>query len=94
MMTAHDDDYRHDGDPNILNIAEVQQHLEQLRLEHARRIGLAPPPLRTRRKRKVNKAITTIRLSHDVLLAFKATGKGWQTRMDAALKALVAEGRF
>ncbi len=28
----------------------------------------------------------TIRLSHDVVLAFRATGAGWQTRIDAALK--------
>jgi len=78
---------------NILHIEEVKQHLEKLRQEHARRTGVAPPPLRAQRKRKINKSITTIRLSHDVLLAFKATGKGWQTRMDAALKQLVAEGR-
>jgi len=29
---------------------------------------------------------TTIRLSPDVMTAFKATGAGWQTRIDAALK--------
>jgi uncharacterized protein (DUF4415 family) len=29
---------------------------------------------------------TTIRLSPDVMAAFKATGAGWQTRIDAALK--------
>jgi uncharacterized protein (DUF4415 family) len=29
---------------------------------------------------------TTIRLSHDVLERFRATGPGWQTRMDAALR--------
>ncbi len=29
----------------------------------------------------------TLRLSPDVLAAFRATGKGWQTRIDAALKA-------
>jgi uncharacterized protein (DUF4415 family) len=29
---------------------------------------------------------TTIRLSNDVLQAFRATGDGWQTRVDAALK--------
>lgn len=28
----------------------------------------------------------TIRLSHDVVESFRATGDGWQTRMDAALK--------
>ena len=32
------------------------------------------------------KQATTIRLSPDVMTAFKATGAGWQTRIDAALK--------
>lgn len=32
------------------------------------------------------KVPTTIRLSPEVMEAFKATGAGWQTRIDAALK--------
>jgi len=32
------------------------------------------------------KVSTTIRLSNDVVQAFRATGDGWQTRVDAALK--------
>lgn len=37
--------------------------------------------------RKANpKVATTIRLSPEVMAAFKATGSGWQTRIDAALK--------
>lgn len=32
------------------------------------------------------KVATNIRLSPEVLEAFKATGEGWQTRVDAALK--------
>jgi uncharacterized protein (DUF4415 family) len=32
------------------------------------------------------KVATTIRLSPDVSSAFRATGTGWQTRIDAALK--------
>ena len=32
------------------------------------------------------KVSTTIRLSNDVVQAFRATGSGWQTRVDAALK--------
>jgi len=79
---------------NILHVSEVQQHLEKLRQEHARLTDAAPPPLRVQRKRKINKSSTTIRLSHDVLAAFKATGKGWQTRVDTALKKLVAEGKI
>ncbi len=32
------------------------------------------------------KVSTTIRLSDDVVRVFRATGDGWQTRVDAALK--------
>ncbi len=32
------------------------------------------------------KVSTTIRLSADVVQAFRASGDGWQTRIDAALK--------
>jgi uncharacterized protein (DUF4415 family) len=34
----------------------------------------------------VTKERITIRLSRDVVEPFRSTGKGWQTRMDAALK--------
>ena len=34
----------------------------------------------------VTKVATTIRLSPEVSTAFRATGHGWQTRIDAALK--------
>lgn len=33
----------------------------------------------------------TIRLSHDVVNAFRATGDGWQSRIDAALKTYLQE---
>ena len=32
------------------------------------------------------KASTTLRFDTDILTAFKATGKGWQTRMNNALR--------
>ena len=38
----------------------------------------------------VRKAATTIRFDEDVLAAFKATGQGWQTRMNDALKDWLA----
>ena len=38
-----------------------------------------------------SKQATTIRLSPDVIAAFKATGTGWQTRIDAAFKRLAAD---
>jgi len=92
-MTPDKGEYTQEG-THILHIDEVREHLEKLQREYARRSGADPPPLRPRRKRKVNKAITTIRLSHDVLKAFRATGKGWQTRLDAVLKRIVAEGEI
>jgi uncharacterized protein (DUF4415 family) len=44
----------------------------------ARRVG--------RPRAEVTKERITIRLSRDVVGRFRATGAGWQTRLDAALK--------
>ena len=41
---------------------------------------------RGRPKAEVTKEHITIRLSPEVLQSFRATGDGWQTRIDAALK--------
>lgn len=41
---------------------------------------------RGRPKAEVTKERITIRLSPEVVQAFRATGDGWQTRIDAALK--------
>jgi len=49
-------------------------------LEMNRRSGVRGP------QKAPTKQATTIRLSPEVLHAFKGTGKGWQTRMDDALK--------
>lgn len=45
--------------------------------------------LRGRPKTAVKKERITIRLSPDVVSAFRATGRGWQTRVDAVLRELV-----
>lgn len=39
-----------------------------------------------RPKAEFTKQATTIRLSNEVMDAFRATGSGWQTRIDNALK--------
>ena len=39
-----------------------------------------------RPKAKVTKERITIRLSPDVITVFRATGDGWQTRIDTALR--------
>jgi uncharacterized protein (DUF4415 family) len=40
---------------------------------------------------EVTKERITIRLSRDVVTQFRATGAGWQTRMDAALRQFIEE---
>ena len=42
--------------------------------------------LRGRPKAAVTKERITIRLSPDVIQTFRASGEGWQTRIDAALR--------
>jgi uncharacterized protein (DUF4415 family) len=39
------------------------------------------------------KTQTTVRISNEVLAFFRASGRGWQTRMDEALKKYVARQR-
>ncbi|WP_010107598.1 BrnA antitoxin family protein [Verminephrobacter aporrectodeae] len=46
---------------------------------------------RGRPKAEETKVFTAIRLDADLLDAFKATGKGWQTRMNAALRQFIVE---
>ena len=46
---------------------------------------------RGRPKADATKVFTAIRLDADLLQAFKATGKGWQTRVNAALRQYIAE---
>ncbi len=54
----------------------------------SRATGKAALATALRRGRPVgsSKTATTVRFDDDVIEAFKATGKGWQTRMNAALK--------
>jgi uncharacterized protein (DUF4415 family) len=44
-----------------------------------------------RPRKEMPKVFTGIRLDADVLEAFKATGKGWQTRVNEALKEWLKE---
>ncbi len=46
---------------------------------------------RGRPKAEHPKVAISIRLSEEVLAAFRATGPGWQSRIDAALKEWLAE---
>lgn len=48
--------------------------------------------LRGRPKAAITKASVTLRLDPDVLASFRATGKGWQGRMNAALRKAAGLG--
>ena len=60
------------------------------RVGQAKRFKDLPLPLQTKLRGRPKAAVTkeriTIRLSQDVVEQFRASGTGWQTRMDAALK--------
>lgn len=52
----------------------------------------AKVPVRRGRPRTAKpKILTTIRLSQDVIDHFKAGGRGWQTRIDTALKEWIGQ---
>ena len=73
-----------DADPDAAELTDEQ--LAELRpLAELRRVG--------RPKAEVVKERVTIRLSSEVTEYFRATGSGWQTRIDDALKAYVAAHR-
>nr|WP_321465662.1 BrnA antitoxin family protein [uncultured Desulfobulbus sp.] len=54
---------------------------------------IAVLPKRGRPQTASPKKPVNIRLSDDVLSAFKATGKGWQTRINEALRDWLKENR-
>jgi uncharacterized protein (DUF4415 family) len=53
--------------------------------EHLKKLGIRGP------QKAPTKIVTTIRLSRDVIEIFKATGNGWQSRIDSALRQFIAE---
>ena len=59
------------------------------------RIGgrLKPHPRHRGPQKIATKVALSLRLSPDVVQHFKAGGRGWQTRIDDALKKLIAPGR-
>lgn len=56
---------------------------------YAALVGMKRP--RGRPKADETKVFTAIRLDADLLETFKATGKGWQTRVNAALRQYLNE---
>lgn len=59
------------GDPDTYELTDTE-------FRHLKRLGR--PPAATTKER------VTMRLSRDVVARFRASGPGWQTRIDAALK--------
>jgi uncharacterized protein (DUF4415 family) len=57
--------------------------------EHVKSILLGAP--RGRPKSMAPKQRATVRLDADVLAALRAEGRGWQTRLNARLRALLIE---
>ena len=55
---------------------------------------LGPPVLKRGRgpQRAPTKVLTTVRLDADVIAFFKAQGRGYQTRINAELRKVVAKG--
>jgi uncharacterized protein (DUF4415 family) len=76
------------ADPNDPEDFDVtQEALEKALAERRVRLGRPPKPA-GEHKQKV-----TLRLSPDVLAFFRASGAGWQTRLDAALADIVRHKR-
>ena len=61
------------GDEQPLTREEMQAGIEEYRKRRGRPVGS-------------DKESTTIRLDRDILAAFRASGPGWQTRINAALR--------
>ena len=69
-----------DADTYVLNDVEFKQ----LKPMRGRPVGT---------KATRTKVAVSVRVDEEVLLYFKAQGRGWQTRMNEALKMLIAERR-
>lgn len=70
-VAAYLNDAEKDDDPDMIMIA--QNHVEQARSGRGK-------------NKKPTKEQVVIRYDAEILAAFRATGKGWQTRMNNALK--------
>jgi len=83
-------DHDHDDDDIILTDEELAQMRPAAEVMSAEWLA-AHRATRQRRGRGPQKAPTkqsiTIRLDRDVLAAYRATGRGWQARVNATLKA-------
>ena len=67
------------------DLSEFKSASEVLPSTLIKKLGVRGP------QKSPKKVVTTIRLSPDVLEKFKATGTGWQTRIDKSLRLFISE---
>jgi len=78
-------------------LADVREALQEAKAGQFATIH-TPESLRRRGRplgstAQVRKVITAFRLDTDVLFGLRASGKGWQTRVNALLREAVEQGR-
>ncbi len=81
--TSEDEIGRHMAEDSIPDLSDAILEAERGRTVWRGRRG--------RPRSEHSKVPINIRLSRDVLEAFKASGPGWQTRMDEALRAYLRD---
>jgi len=79
-------------------LADLRQSLQEAKTGQFAAVH-TPDSLRRRGRPRgsvatTRKAITAFRLDTDVLSSLRATGKGWQTRVNSLLRAAVEQGRI
>ena len=80
IRTMPDAEIRHDADSPQTTVSDWENAT-------LKRNGVEVGRARTRGpNRRPTKEQVAVRYSPDVLAAFRATGRGWQTRMDEALR--------
>lgn len=80
VRSMQDADIRHDADSPPTKVSDWEgATLKQNGIEVGRAKTRGP-------NRRPTKEQVAVRYSPDVLAAFRATGRGWQTRMDEALR--------
>jgi uncharacterized protein (DUF4415 family) len=67
------------------DLSKFKSAQEVLSISLQNKLGVRGP------QKSPKKIATTIRLSPDVLETFKATGDGWQTRIDTSLRQFILE---
>ena len=73
------------GVPDEKSPELTQEDMDRAVLYHGDKVIRGPK--RPGRPKGSSKAIISVRVDQDVLAYYKSTGRGWQTRLNAALRA-------